>query len=285
MKILAAFALIVAGCGNDTNLQSENDKLKQELQAKDQYVEEMTSSINDIHSQLENAWSMEKNVVRQTTNVEGGHKLTPAEVKMRIFDRISSIDSVLASNKKKVASLLYRLKTAATQYAGLKKMVDDLKANLDEREKSIADLQDRVQRLEGEVGNKDRVIAVQDTTIRTQNRQLFNRTRQLNTVYYTIGDRSTLRDEGLIEDRGGVLWGLLGTTTVLSSAYDNGFFHPLDKTVDSTIDVSGRIDELVPKRDKNSYAEVGAGDGHTILRITDPQNFWRDTRLVVISKK
>ncbi len=131
---------------------------------------------------------------------------------------------------------------------------------------------------------KDHVIAVQDTTIRDFTRQLNRRTTQLNTVYFVAGKKNDLKGKGIIEDEGGVLWGLLGTTTVLTGHPDGDYFQSLDKTTDSTIEVTGAIDQIIPKRDVKSYAQEETGDGHTILRIIDPESFWRENHLVIVSR-
>ncbi len=282
--VLAVIPLLLLGCGKEAELENQNQELRQQLAAKDKYIEEVTSTIDEIHNQLENAWSMEKKVVRQTTTMEGAKTRIHAEIKQQVFNLIANIDSVLAANRKKVTNLQHRLNAASIQYAGLQKMVDDLRRTIEEREKSIAELQARVQGLEGEVSAKAQVIAVQDTTIRNYSRQLSHQTTQLNTVFYVVGNRNELKGKGIISDEGGILWGLLGSTTVLATDFDGEYFQRMDKSTDMTIVVPGAIDQIIPKRDVNSYAEEQTTDGHTILRIVRPDAFWRENHLVIVAK-
>jgi hypothetical protein len=278
-----AFLLVFTGC-NQSELENKNKELQKQLDARDQYIEEVTSAINEIHNQLENTWAMENKVIQQSLTREGAKAPSHLQVKQQILSRISDIDSILAANRKKLSNLQARLKNAAIQYAGLQKMVDDLKATLEEREKTLADLQARVKSLESQVTEKTRVIAAREATIEDQSNQLNERTRQMNTVYYVVGKKDELKGKGIIKDEGGVLWGLLGSTTVLAGDFNADLFQKMDKTKEFQIDVPGKIAEIIPKRDAGSYSMVETSGGRTILKIVNADQFWKVNRLVIVSK-
>lgn len=282
--VLLAFALLVSGCGKSDELENQNRALQKEMAARDKYIDDVTSTIGEIHDQLDHAWAMEKKVVKKTASVETRKPASHAELVHDIFARIFDIDSALAANRKRVSDLEGRINASGKKYAGLQKLVDELKRSLEEREKSIADLQLRVQGLQTQVQEKDRVIALQETTMDEYTKQINRQSTMLNTAYYVVGKKSDLKEKGIITDEGGFLWGLIGTTTVLSPNFKNGDFVELNKAMESSIDVPGTIDELLPRRDKATYAAEVAGDGHTILKILDPGHFWRDNRLVVIAR-
>jgi len=282
---IVAIAILLAftGC-NQSELENKNKELQQQLAAKDQYIEEVTSAITEIHNQLESTWAMENKVIQQSLAREGSKAPSQLQVKQQILNRISDIDSILAANRKKLSNLQLRLKNAATQYAGLQKMVDGLKATLEEREKTLADLQARVKSLESEVSEKTRVIASREATIDDQSNQLNERTRQMNTVFYVVGKKDDLKGQGIITDEGGVLWGLLGSTTVLAGNFNANLFQKMDKSKESQINVPGKIAEIIPKRDAGSFSMEEASEGRTILKIINSDQFWKVNRLVVVSK-
>ena len=281
--VAIAILLVFTGC-NNSELENKNKELQQQLAAKDQYIEEVSSAINEIHNQLESTWAMENKVIQQSLAREGSKAPSHLQVKQQILNRISDIDSILAANRKKLSNLQNRLKTAAIQYAGLQKMVDGLKATLEEREKTLADLQARVKSLESEVSEKTRVIVAREATIDDQSNQLNERTRQMNTVYYVIGKKDDLEKKGIVADEGGFLWGLLGSTTVLAGNFNSDLFQKMDKTKEAQIDVSGKIAEIIPKRDAGSFSMEETSGGHTILKIVNSDQFWKVNRLVIISK-
>jgi uncharacterized coiled-coil protein SlyX len=281
--VVAGILLVLTGC-NNSELENKNKELQTQLAAKDQYIEEVTAAINEIHNQLESTWAMENRVLQQSTFKEGAKAPSHLQVKQQILSRISDIDSILAANRKKLANLQSKLKNAAVQYAGLQKMVDDLKTTLEERQKTLADLQARVKSLEIEVSEKTKVIAARDATIDDQANQLSERTKQMNTVYYVIGNKDDLKNQGIVADEGGVLWGLFGSTTVIGGNFKSDAFQKMDKTKESQIDVQGKIVEIVPKREAGSYSVEETSTGRSILKITNADQFWKLNRVVIISK-
>jgi hypothetical protein len=106
---------------------------------------------------------------------------------------------------------------------------------------------------------------------------------QMNTVYYVVGKKDDLEKKGIVADEGGFLWGLLGSTTVLAGNFNPDLFQKIDKTKQAQIDVTGKIVEIIPKRDAGSYSTTEAG-GQTVLKIVNADQFWKVNRLVIIAK-
>lgn len=289
--MLAVASVLFVGCGNQEELENRNRVLAAQLASKDLMIEEVTTTVNEIHNALETAWAMEKNVVSQTAMTEEGVPISPAELKERILDRISDVRATLSENRKKITDLERRLRKNNTQYAGLQKMVDDLKVNLEARERSIAELSMRVEDLEHDLVQKAHLIEAHETTIAsnkniiaTYESTINDQTKQLNTAYYIAGNRAELEEKGIIKDEGGILWGLTGTTTVLASDFDDQQFQPFDKSAGRTIQVSGEIEEIVPKRDESSYVQERTENGNSVLIIVRPEKFWREKLLVVVTE-
>ncbi len=274
--LLIAGVLVLAGCGKkESEAEKRNLELQAELTARDQFIEEVTASIHEIHDKLETVWATEKNIMRKSEAVEGGKVMTPLEVKEKALNRIAKINEVLAANRKKVKDLQEKLTNSRLQYTGLEKMVEDLKTRLEEREQSVAALETRVMNLEGEVSEKVKIIAARDVTIQ-------NQAKEMTSVFYAVGTEDELEKKGVITEEGGFLWGLLGSTTVLAPGFSLADFYPIDRVDDTRIDVEGTIDEIVPKRDPGSY-ELETSEGHTALKITKPEEFWKQKHLVIVS--
>ena len=280
IAFLVFFSFIIAGCGKSQEqieMEKQITQLKEEIASKDKFVEEVTSTINDIHNKLESTWAMQKNIVQKTPTVENGKMLSQADIKTQIMDRISNISSIITENRKKIANLQRILAEQKTQYTGLSLLVDDLKKSLEEREKTIDSMRTQVQNLEGDIASKIKTITVRDETIE-------NQTKQMNKVYYVAGKKSELEEKKIVSSEGGILWGLLGTTTVLTNTYNDGEFTSLDKTKDMLIEVIGTIKEIVPVRDTASYTKEEKPDKRTLLTITKPEIFWRDSHLVIVTE-
>ena len=59
MWLVIAGGLVFAGCGNQEELEQRNNELARELASKDRFIEEVTSTVNEIHNSLESAWAIE----------------------------------------------------------------------------------------------------------------------------------------------------------------------------------------------------------------------------------
>lgn len=289
--VLLAIALVIGGCDTRTReletqnaeLQQRTSQLSQDLQTRDQYIEEVTTSINEIYANLEGVKDEEKNILRETGNVEGTNQKKSTALRQHLLQQIASIDTNLQSNRKRISDLRLKLSSSRKQFAGLQRMVNNLQKTLEEREEAIAQFQRRVTELEGEVSTKSRVIADQDETINQQKGLILQQTGKINTGYYIIGSRKELIQKGIIREEGGFLWGLFGATTVLSGGIPTQYFTSIDKTRDMNIEVNGRIDEIIPGRSVNDYVATMKGTNISNLQIVRPETFWQQNYLVIVT--
>jgi uncharacterized protein (DUF3084 family) len=281
LSVIVAFILF--GCGNKEEMENRNRDLTLQLASRDQMIEEVTATVNEIHNALENAWAVEKNVVREAGASETGTPASQAELKQKILDRISDMRETLSENRKKITDLEKRLRKNNVQYASLQKMIADLKQSLEEREQSIAQLNAKLEHLESDVAQKAEIISAHEVTIAENERMITDQTKQLNTMYYITGKKGELKEKGIITSEGGILWGLAGTTTVLAADADDQQFQPVDKSSIRMIQVEGKIEELILKRDETSYAQEVTENGNSVLIIVRPEKFWREKRLVVVT--
>ena len=104
----------------------------------------------------------------------------------------------------------------------------------------------------------------------------------INKAYYIAGTRDELEEKGIIKDEGGFLG--IGSTTVFVNGADTDLFTPLDVASESVITIDGEVDELVPERDVTYYALNAVGEEVTDLSITDPESFWQERYLVIITE-
>jgi prefoldin subunit 5 len=286
-QIIVTFTLCVllaAGCNSSreheleqqlNQTQSERSAMQQSIAERDTFIEEVMHSVNDVYADLEKARAKEALVKKGTGLTEGPAKLTNAEARQKLLQVIADIGAGLKENSKKIASLQARIKGMKTQIASLNTMVENLKATVLEREQSIAQLEARVKGLEQTVADNQQTIAVRDETITTQR-------KTMNTGFFVVGTRAELAQKGIIEDEGGFLWGLLGSTTVLSSGIDGSQFTPIDKLKDLKIQVHGHIDEILPRRKSDFFATNDQGEQNSELTIVNPDKFWQDRYLVII---
>ena len=282
--IAALFIAIAAGCNNrsdqlekqNAELRDKYNQLAQDLSARDAYVDSITQSINDVYNNLESVRLREGLVLKETGEMEAKKKFTSQDIRQKLIEEISLIDSSLKENRHRISDLQSKLNAARTQYAGLKKMVASLKQTVEEREATITQLEQKIQGLVAEVRTKTQMLTQRDSVIEQQH-------LELDRAFYIVGTRRELEDKGIITKQGGFLWGLLGSTTVLASGMDAKYFSPIDKLQNTSIDIDGTINEIIPRRSEKFYTTTEVSKNEMKLNIAEPQSFWQDRYLVIIT--
>jgi len=282
---VAIISVLVMGCSNrdkEDQLQrqvaeglKDQESLQQTIADKDKYVNEIVQAVNDIYKDLERTRVKEGKLAKRAQSPDA----TPGSVNTNprggLLANISEIGTTLKENRKRIGDLQLRVKRFRGQIASLDSLVASLKTSLEDREQSIAQLQARVQGLESTVAEKVSTIQANENVINKQQ-------HELSTALYVVGTRDELKEKGIITDEGGFLWGLLGSTTVMSSGVDPTEFTPIDKTTNQTIHVDGKIDEILPKRQENYFALSEPGENSSDLAIVSPDKFWQDKYLVIV---
>jgi predicted nucleic acid-binding Zn-ribbon protein len=276
-------AAVLVGCDNRSEqlekevarLEAEKSTLQKSMTERDTYFDEVMNEINTLYKELEATRSTEARLVERAEGAEGVQDGSSIQAQQTLIKQVSEVRATLQDNRKQISRLESRLRSANSQMAGLNALVKNLKQTLEERERSIAQLNERVNGLETAVAEKARQVLEKEDVIRTKD-------RQLNTAYYVVGTRRELEERGIITEQGGFLWGLLGSTTVMSSGVDQSLFSPLDRGLDTTIHVEGSVREIIPKRNNQFYALVRNGGDRSDLTISDPERFWQDKYLVIV---
>jgi hypothetical protein len=289
----AVLLLVASGCNNRSKeletqnaaLNSVNSRLNQDLLARDEYIGTVTDSINAVYVSIENLKSREASLLKEKADLESTKKLTQAEIRERLSDRIGVIRATLSDDHKRILDLQAKLARSKKQYAGLQKLVENLKTTLAERDQEIAELTGRVQGLEQDVAQKNRLITEKNTLISEKDALISDQKNQLTTSYYITGTRDELEKKGIIKDEGGFPWGLFGSTSILASGFDPRDFKPVNNTTGCTIQVNAKIDEIVPKRNASFYQLEKLASDKSTLTISDPEKFWKEKYLVIITDR
>ncbi len=278
------FTLMIGGCDKtkEHELQAQLDKnqtdrmaLQDALKDREEFVDQILKSVNDIYADLEKAGAKEKNIMPGEKGSAEIPWVSSKETREGFLKTIDEIGSTLKDNRKKINDLQARVRSYRGEVKNLTALLDKLKATLQEREESIAQLKANVDGLQKTVAEQTALVSEKEKTIDEQ-------TKTMHTVYYVAGTRKELENKGIVTEEGGFLWGLLGSTTTLARDVDLSEFTPLDKTTDQTIHVAGKIDDILPHRKADYYATSSDGDNGSDLKILRPERFWQGNTLVVV---
>jgi len=265
------------------SLQQQYDTATVALATQSQYIDDVTNAINSVYGNLQRISDGETMLSKTQKEMEIGKGAMKVQLRERIINQIAGIDTYLVANRKKIDDLEAKLKKSQGKYAGLEKMVTTLKQAIADKEHSIALLEDKlkssdiqIKTLEVRLSQKEDTAHVQEDVITTQK-------KEINKAYYIIGTAEDLQSRGIISREGGFPFGLFGRTTVLASGFDKTDFVTIDRYEQTTIDITGKVDEIVPKRKENYYT-LTQDATTTKLLVLDPDKFWQDSYLVIITK-
>ncbi len=280
---LALTALLIASssCSN----KKQEEELRQQQALNEATTEELRSAIADRDQLigLVNEISTGMDQIKQLENIltVSGKNETPGQ-RDQILADIAAIQATLTQRRERLAELEKKLNSSNLTNTNLKKTIaqlqgqidsqtreiETLRTNLDEAKASISSLSGQVDSLHSTVTT---VVAQRDSTDNA-NVELTN---ELNTCYYAIGNKDELQANKIIET------GFLRKTKIMEGDFDRNFFTRADKRTLTQIDLNSTKAEVLTKQPAGSYT-IDDVNGHKVLRITNPAQFWSLTNYLVI---
>ena len=271
-------AAALTACNNGANKKDqafaeERDSLMQVINEKDTELDEIMGTVNEIQEGFRRINEAEGRITVNDGNMESETS------KQAIRENMQYIQDAMAQNRDKISQLKEKLRTSTIGGDKLKKMVDDLSAQLE------AQMQ-RVQELEAQLAEKDIVIAQQGETITSLNENVntlaeenkaktqtvTEQDKQLHTAWYVFGTKSELKEQKILKE-GDVL---------KSNDFNKDYFTKVDIRYDKEIKLYSKSAKLLTNHPAGSYKLEKDNKGQYVLRITAPETFWSVSKYLVI---
>jgi chromosome segregation ATPase len=264
------------------NYQADIDKLegqKKELVAsanyKDSTIAAFINEVNEIESNLASIEVKQNKVNLATANGELKSKQID-----RIKENITAINDLMKENKEKIIALNKRLKASGLKLDNLEKMIASLNEQIAGKDKELADLNERVVTLNVTVAQLTDTVTHLSADNTTKQATIDDQTTKLHTAYYTTGTAKELLDKQVLVKEGGFLG--LGRSKVLKDNYNNTAMNEIDITKISTIPIDAKDAQVITNHPTGSYTIQHAGKEISSLVITDPEQFWKSSKVLVV---
>ena len=198
-------AAALTACNNGANKKDqafaeERDSLMQVINDKDTELNEIMGTVNEIQEGFRRINEAEGRITVNDGNMESETS------KQAIRENMQYIQDAMAQNRDKISQLKEKLRTSSIGGDKLKKMVDDLSAQLEAQKQ-------RVQELEAQLAEKDIVIAQQGEAITNLNENVNTLTeenkaksqtvadqdKQIHTAWYLFGTKSELKEQKILQ--------------------------------------------------------------------------------------
>lgn len=269
-------------------LIEQNQQLALSMSKKESDFNDILHLMTEVEDQIKQI--VEKENLVYSHNLEG---VEPSNQE-RIMEEIEMIDELVIRSKATVNSLEQKLQSANLKTNVFKNRVSKLSMELKARETTIAELKTTVE----EKNESIRLMNLQvDALIESASEQaqtlkhkeaeietLTTENNGLNRAYLAVGSFKELKDRGLVQRQGGFLW--FGRTIDVLEDADRGEFLEVDIRQVSHLPVKAANLNLLSQHPVDSYQIVpGETEEMKILEITNPEEFWKVSRYLVISKK
>lgn len=253
---------------------SQVDSLSRIIEQKDNEINDMMELFNEVEEGFR-LISEAENRVNLVKNGEGADKA------QRIRENIQFIQQRLSQNRELIAKLRQQLRESSIKGDQLKRTLDnlvkqleekdgqlrDLRAQLDAKDIHIAELDQTISDLHQDVDNLKGESQQKSNTINTQD-------KQLHTAWFVFGTKKELKEQGILD--GG---------KVLQGNFNKNYFTKIDIRVEKEIKLYSKSAKLLTMHPSSSYTLARDSKNQYVLRINNPQIFWSTSKYLVIQVK
>ena len=275
--VIACFAVLsLAACkqGKTNGEPQLNDSLQQIIQQRDNQLNDMMATMNEIQDGFRQINEAE-NHVNIAKDGEGANKSE------QIKENIKFITQRMEENRALLKKLRAQLEKSSFKGAELKKTVDRLMKQLDEKDQQLLQLRAELDAKDIHISELDERINNLNTNVtklKTDNTEkaqtISNQDKQLHTAWYVFGTKKELKDQRILS--GG---------KVLQGSFNKNYFTKIDIRSTREVKLYSKNATILTAHPSSSYSLTKDAAGQYILRINDPQTFWSTSKYLVVQVK
>ncbi len=278
--LFALMAMAMTACKNNESekqisaLQQQTDSLNQVIEQKNDEINDVIGTLNDIESGFREITEAQGRV----TVAQRGESSSSVE---RIRENMQYIQSTMQQNRDLIKKLQAKLRESGINSEQLRRTVDNLTLQLQEKDEQLRDLRESLLAKEIRITELDETIAdlnedvaqlkeegeQKTETINTQD-------KQLNTAWYVFGTKKELKAQNILNDG-----------EVLRENFNKDYFTKIDIRVDKEIKLYSRNAQMLTTHPSDSYTLQRDANKQYVLKIKDPQTFWSTSKYLVIQVK
>ncbi len=200
--------------------------------------------------------------------------------KEQIINGISAINNVMAQNRQKIEKLEKSLKAYKNGKTELVKSIENAKARIEEQESQLNLLKDELMKKDFKINELNQIVLNRDETVNTLNKQNAEQKTKLERKYFVYGTKKQLAQKQVLVKQKGILKSI-GKKT-LNANLNEAEFVDINMYSNTEIPMEGKRPKLLTKHPEGSYQIKTDEDQYCVLRITNPDEFWRTTNYLVV---
>lgn len=281
LLVLGIFVIAtLVGCNNKAEQKAREQKLQDSfaslMMAKDSEMEKLFQELNEVDAALTEITSTYAGVSKAANTTGEISK----DTKANINSKIAEIKDILEQNKRKVANVSSQLKKTKNQNTQLQSFVTNLETRIKEQEEQIQALNKELAAKNQEIQTLNKNLSEQKNINKQKDAQILKIEDEKFTAYFAVGTKTELLAKNLIDRKGGFLW--IGRSSVVANNANFENLTKIDIRNTQEIPLTGAKIKLVSPHPTDSYSLEGDPKKPTSIRITNPEQFWKSTRCMVI---
>ena len=255
-------------------LEQQRDSLSQIIAQKDSEIDDMIGTLNDI----EEGFREINEAQGRVTIAQRGEGASSAA---RIKENMEFIQSTMKENRELINKLKQRLRESSVASEQLKRTIENLTAQLQEKGQEIEQLRKELAAKDIHIAELDETIADlnDNVSVLKEDNSMKNETinaqdKQLNTAWFVFGTKKELKEQNILKDG-----------KVLQQNFNKDYFTKIDIRVDKEIKLYSRDAEMLTAHPASSYTLQRDANKQYVLRITNPEQFWSTSKYLVVLVK
>lgn len=276
---MACCLLCLTACENNKqNGVSQNnetaDSLKRIIEQKDNEINDMLSTLNEIQDGFRQISAAENRV---TLAKDGETTNKAAQIK----NDIAFIAQTMKHNRELIAKLQQKAREGSVAAEQLKATIEGLTAELEQRSQELENLRAelatkdvRITELDQAVESLNENVAQLKTESEEKTTTISNQDKQIHTAWYVFGTKSELKNNHVLEDG-----------KVLQANFNKNYFTKIDIRIEKEIKLYSKSAKILTSHPSSSYTLAPDAQKQYVLRINNPDLFWSTSKYLVIQVK
>ena len=277
--IFAISAMTLASCNDGVKKAEEaarqqRDSLNQIIAQKDNEINDMMTTLSDIEEGFREITEAQNRV----TLAKSGEGTNTSQ---RIKENFQFIQSMMQQNKELINKLKQQVRESTVKGGQLKKIIDNLTQQMEEKDKQITKLREELDRKDIHIAELDEKVANLNTNVSSLKEENTQKTETISTqdkalhsAWFVFGTKKELKEQNI-----------LSNGEVLRSNFNKDYFTKIDIRIDKEIKFYSKSAKLLTSHPANSYTLQRDANKQYVLRITDPETFWSTSKYLVVMVK
>lgn len=273
VSIISVF-LFACQPNDSKSVDQKAENMEDKIANSDSTIDAMLKAFNDIQENLLEIKVREGKIQIESSEID---KDNPQE---QIIADIQILNNLMMENEIKLKQLNQSLGQSKSKNSEFRRLILNLNKQLEEKNKEIYSLNEELKlkqlEIEGLYFRLDS-SGYENTVLETE---LDNKINELNRAFYTYGTSKELIEKNVISKEGGFFG--LGKSKNLKDQFNDNYFTEIDVREQKSFLIYAEKAELITNHPTNSYKLMGMESRVDSLLITDPEEFWKASKYLVI---